>query len=178
MTCITTFSGHHFDYSNPAVESICIEDIAQALSHECRFAGHLPNFYSVAQHSVLMSQIIGAEFALEALLHDASEAYCKDIPSPLKRLLPDYQAVERQIDWVIREKFGLPDGMGFAVHYCDLVMLATERRDLDIDDGKVWPMLEGIPPSGDITIIPVGPVQARAMFIQRYNELVGEGQSL
>ncbi|ELM3741500.1 HD family hydrolase, partial [Yersinia ruckeri] len=51
-------------------------------------------------------------------------------------------------------------------------------RDLDIDDGKVWPMLEGIPPSEDITIIPVGPVQARAMFIQRYNELVGEGQSL
>lgn len=47
MSWITTFTGRHLDYAAPAVESICIEDIAQALSHECRFAGHLPNFYSV-----------------------------------------------------------------------------------------------------------------------------------
>lgn len=172
MTWITTFTGRQFDYVAPAVESICIEDIAQALSHECRFAGHLPNFYSVAQHCVLASYIVAPEFALEALLHDAVEAYCKDIPSPLKCLLPDYQFIEDQIDAVIRQRFGLPLEQSDQVKYADLMMLATERRDLDIDDGKTWPMLEGIPTS-DIAINPLSPVQARAVFIRRFNELTG-----
>ncbi|MDR8480752.1 HD family hydrolase [Serratia nevei] len=174
MNWITTFTGRHLDYAAPAVESICIEDIAQALSHECRFAGHLPNFYSVAQHSVLCSQIVAPEFAFEALMHDASEAYCKDIPAPLKRMLPDYQRIEEQFDAVIRQRFGLPLRMDIAVKYADLVMLATERRDLDIDDGQVWPMLEGVSPA-DIVINPVMPLQARAMFIARFNELTEWG---
>ncbi|WP_145567328.1 HD family hydrolase [Yersinia aleksiciae] len=176
MSYITTYSGLDFDYLKPVASSICIDDIAQALSHECRFAGHLPNFYSVAQHSLLMSFIVEEQYALEALLHDASEAYCKDIPSPLKRLLPDYQAIERQVDLAIREKFGLPEEMGFVVHYADLVMLATERRDLDIDDGRPWPMLDGVPPS-DISITPLTPLQARAKFLQRFNELTVANKS-
>lgn len=176
MSYITTYSGLDFDYLKPVTSSICIEDIAQALSHECRFAGHLPNFYSVAQHSLLMSYIVAEQHAFEALLHDAAEAYCKDIPSPLKRLLPDYQAIERQVDLAIRERFGLPEEMGFAVHYADLVMLATERRDLDIDDGRPWPMIEGVPPS-DISITPLSPLQARAKFLQRFNELTAANQS-
>ncbi|HIE0939507.1 HD family hydrolase [Serratia marcescens] len=174
MNWITTFTGRHLDYAAPAVESICIEDIAQALSHECRFAGHLPNFYSVAQHSVLCSQIVAPEFAFEALMHDATEAYCKDIPAPLKRMLPDYQRIEDQFDAVIRQRFGLPLRMDIAVKYADLVMLATERRDLDIDDGQVWPMLEGVFPA-DIVINPVMPLQARAMFIARFKELTEWG---
>lgn len=174
MSWITTFTGRQLDFAAPAVESICIEDIAQALSHECRFAGHLPNFYSVAQHSVLCSQIVASEFAFEALMHDATEAYCKDIPAPLKRLLPDYQRIEDQLDAVIRQRFGLPLQMDIAVKYADLVMLATERRELDIDDGKEWPMLDGIEPA-EMLITPVMPVQARAMFIERYNELTEWG---
>lgn len=173
MSCIKTYPDRlHFDYANPKESSISINDIAQALSNECRFAGHLPNFYSVAEHSWLVSQLVSPEFALEALLHDATEAYCKDIPSPLKRLLPDYKGIERGIDLVIRNKFGLPAEMSPEVHHFDLVMLATERRDLDIDDGKPWPMLDGVPPS-DISITPLTPLQARAKFLQRFNELTG-----
>ncbi|HFD3847762.1 TPA: HD family hydrolase [Serratia marcescens] len=174
MSWILTFTGKRFDYEAPTVDAICIEDIAQALSHECRFNGHIPEFYSVAQHSVLCSQIVAPEFALEALMHDASEAYCKDIPAPLKRMLPDYQLIEEQFDAVIRQRFGLPLRMDIAVKYADLVMLATERRDLDIDDGQVWPMLEGVSPA-DIVINPVMPLQARAMFIARFNELTEWG---
>lgn len=171
---IKTFTGLHFNYAHPTVESISIRDIAQALSHECRFAGHLPEFYSVAQHSVLVSEIVPPEFALEALLHDAHEAYCKDIPSPLKRLIPDYCGIEMGIDCVIRNKFGLPVVPSQAVKQADLVMLATERRDLGIDDGERWPMLDGIKPSDKVIAIPLNAVQARGLFAQRYFELTGE----
>ncbi|WP_076707451.1 hypothetical protein [Yersinia enterocolitica] len=172
MSYITTYSGLKFNYLKPVVSSICIKDIAQALSHECRFAGHLPNFYSVAQHCLLISQIVPEEFALEALLHDATEAYCKDIPSPLKRLLPDYQAIELRVDIVVREAFGLPAEMSEVVHYCDLVMLATERQELEINDDKEWPMLAGIPPA-EMAIVPMSPRDARIAFLARFKELTG-----
>ncbi|MCL3991911.1 5'-deoxynucleotidase, partial [Escherichia coli] len=77
-------------------------------------------------------------FAFEALMHDATEAYCQDIPAPLKRLLPDYKRMEEKIDAVIREKYGLPQAMSTPVKYADLIMLATERRDLGLDDGSFW----------------------------------------
>ncbi|QWA09827.1 HD family hydrolase [Sodalis ligni] len=170
MTWITTFSGHHFDYADPDINSICISDIAHALSNECRYAGHCPQFYSVAQHSVLTSMIVPPAFALEALLHDAAEAYCKDIPSPLKALLPSYRSVEARIDAVIRRKFGLPAVNSPEVKDADLIMLATERRDLEIDPGTVWPMLEGIPVA-DLVVFPLTPCQAERAFFERWDEL-------
>lgn len=171
MSFIRTFTGQHIDYLNVKAEQINIEDIAVSLSNICRFAGHLPEFYSVAQHSVLCSQIVPAEFALEALLHDATEAYCQDIPAPLKRLLPDYREIEGKLDIVIRGKFNLPAGMSVPVKYADLIMLATERRDLEIDDGSIWPILEGISPSEEIIINPMKPGQAYGMFLKRFYEL-------
>ncbi|MDA5547674.1 HD family hydrolase [Yersinia massiliensis] len=177
MSCIKTYPDLlHFDYADPKESSISINDIAQALSNECRFAGHIPYFYSVAQHSWLVSQLVSPEYALEALLHDATEAYCKDIPSPLKRLLPDYKSIECRIDLVVRSKFGLPAEMSPEVHHFDLVMLATERLELDIDDGEVWPMLAGIPPA-DIAICPMSPSHARVIFLARFNELTTANQS-
>lgn len=107
MSFIKTFSGKHFYYDKINKDDIDINDIAVSLSNICRFAGHLSHFYSVAQHAVLCSQLVPQEFAFEALMHDATEAYCQDIPAPLKRLLPDYKRMEEKIDAVIREKYGL-----------------------------------------------------------------------
>lgn len=171
MPFIQTLSGKHINYTDIQHDDIVIEDIATSLSHICRFAGHLPEFYSVAQHSVLVSQLVPAEFALEALLHDAPEAYCQDIPAPLKRLLPDYQRIEAYVDGVIREKFSLPAHQHYTVKHADLVMLATERRDLDIDDGTVWPVLDGITATDLFTVIPLRPGQAYGLFMSRFNEL-------
>lgn len=171
MSFIQTLSGKHFDYLNAQTDDVDIEDIANALSNICRFAGHLPEFYSVAQHSVLCSQIVPQEYAFEALLHDAAEAYCQDIPAPLKRLLPDYRRIETLVDDLIRSKFGLPLHQSDLVKYADLTMLVTERRDLEIDDGTPWLILEGIPASDLIQVVPLRPGQAYGLFMNRFNEL-------
>lgn len=173
MSFIQTLSGKHFNYLSAQTDDVDIEDIANALSNICRFAGHLPEFYSVAQHSVLTSLLVPDEFALEALLHDAAEAYCQDIPAPLKALLPDYRRIEAEVDRVIRIKFDLPAAQHQTVKYADLVMLATERRDLDIDDGTRWQMLDGIPATDLFSIIPMRPGQAYGLFINRFNDLTG-----
>lgn len=172
MSFIQTLSGKHFNYNDIQEDAIVIEDIATALSHICRFAGHLPEFYSVGQHSVLVSHLVPQEFALEALLHDAAEAYMQDIPAPLKRLLPDYQVIEARVDAAIRKKFALPAEQHPTVKYADLVMLASERRDFEIDDGTQWPMLDGIIPTDQFVINPVRPGQSYGIFMNRFNQLV------
>ena len=171
MSFIKTFSGKHFYYDRINKDDIVINDIAVSLSNICRFAGHLSHFYSVAQHAVLCSMLVPQEFAFEALMHDATEAYCQDIPAPLKRLLPDYKRMEEKIDAVIREKYGLPQAMSTPVKYADLIMLATERRDLGLDDGSFWPVLEGIPATEMFNVIPLAPGHAYGMFMERFNEL-------
>lgn len=172
MSYIQTLSGKKFNYLTATVDDIDIEDIATALSHICRFAGHLPEFYSVAQHSVLVSQLVPPEFAFEALMHDAAEAYCQDIPAPLKALLPDYRRIETYVDELIRFKFDIQQEHAEVVKYADLIMLATERRDLEIDDGSKWESLEGIPCSDLIQVIPLRHGQAFGLFINRFNELM------
>lgn len=93
------------------------------------------------------------------------------IPAQLKRLLPDYKRMEEKIDAVIREKYGLPPVMSTPVKYADLIMLATERRDLGLDDGSFWPVLEGIPATEMFNVIPLAPGHAYGMFMERFNEL-------
>ncbi len=173
MSYISTSTGKHFNFINISADDIDINDIAQGLSNECRFAGQISQFYSVAQHSVYVSQIVPPEYALEALLHDASEAYCKDLPSPLKALLPEYKVIEKNVQKVICYKWDIPRAISDVVHYADLTMLATERRDLEVDSDNYWPILDGIPATDLINVNLLLPVQARAMFIHRYNQLIG-----
>ena len=168
---ITTASGRHFHFLDPQPEEITIQDIAAALSRECRFGGHCREFYSVAQHSVLAARIVAHPYKLDALLHDAAEAYLKDIPSPLKMLLPDYKRIESRVDAVIRAKYKLPEKMTAPVRLADRIMLATERRDLMPPDGSRWALLEGIEPLEE-RICPWTPEPARRAFLLMWNELI------
>jgi hypothetical protein len=112
----TISGGNPFD---PDPGEIEIEDIALALSHQCRFGGHCRVFYSVAQHSCLVSDLViergGNLAALWALLHDASEAYLVDLPHPLKHrseLGKLYAAAEDRLQAAVCERFGLARSAG------------------------------------------------------------------
>lgn len=171
MTWLLTHSGKHLDLVDPQPAMIDILDIAKGLSREARFAGQTRAFYSVAQHSVLTSQVVPDEFALEALLHDASEAYIKDIPRPLKQLLPDYRQVEARVQGAIRARFGLPAEQSREVSTADVILLATERRDLMPDDATDWPVLHGIKPM-DKRLQAVNPNHAETLFLHRFLEVL------
>lgn len=170
MTQLTTWSGRKVDYANPSPEDINIVDIATALSRECRYAGHASHFYSVAQHSVLCSRIVSPEHAVEALLHDAAEAYLKDIPTPLKRMLPDYKVIEARFDLAIRVQFGLPLEPSQAIKVADNILLVTEVRDL-FPVGRV---LHKVPIAAEPMngrIWPLAPETAKDQFLDRFNYL-------
>lgn len=169
---ILTYGGSHFDLLNPENSVFGIEDIAHALSHICRFTGHVREFYSAAQHSLLVSELLPKDLAMMGLLHDAAEAFIGDVSTPLKRLLPDYRAIEARVERVIFERFGLPHELPPEIKLADLSMLATEVRDLmphRVADW-IWNTIEGVHPSRE-RIEVMSPEEAKSQFIAKYNSL-------
>lgn len=173
MSWIQTYSGKRFDLLNPDARMVDILDIAHALSNLCRFNGHVTRFYSVAQHSVLVSSLAGPEHALCGLLHDATEAYVGDMVRPLKQLIPNFRTFEDRIWHAVAARFGLPSILPPIVKHADNVALVTERRDLLRPSGHRWDIaLEAVPPAPD-RIVPMPPAAARAAFIDRFARLGG-----
>lgn len=131
-------NGKRFYPLNLGTECLDITVIARALSRICRFGGHTREFYSVAQHSVHVSFLVPTQDALQALLHDAPEAYLGDIPRPLKKTpeFSAYREAEARAWNQISAYYSLAPVMSLYVHEADNVALATEIRDLmPPDDG-------------------------------------------
>jgi len=170
LTWIQTYSGRKFYPLNPSIGDIYIEDIAQSLSMLCRFTGHCNNFYSVAQHSVLVSYICKHKHALHGLLHDASEAYLSDLNSPLKRSgeFENYKMYENKLQSLINLKFGLKDVEPKNVKNADIKLLATEARDFMSPLHSDW-----VQPCDPLPfkIDPLPPAEAKDLFMDRYIEL-------
>jgi len=131
---IVTYTGKIVTPLNPDPETICIEDIAHSLANQCRFTGHTKEFYSVAQHSVLVSQLVPPEDVKWGVLHDASEAYLSDIARPIKQaegLGETYLETEYLLMRAIAERFDLPPlPLPESVKRADNVMLDTEIKEL------------------------------------------------
>jgi 5'-deoxynucleotidase YfbR-like HD superfamily hydrolase len=133
---IVTYSGTWIKPLEPDPELITIEDIAHSLSNACRFTGHVRDFYSVGQHSILCSWIVPVEDRLCALLHDASEAYLSDFASPIKQQ-PGfgelYKEVEGRLMEAIAVRFGIEWPMPDTVEWADKVLLRSEQRGSWLD---------------------------------------------
>src|SRR4051812_16747726 len=130
---IATYSGRIIRPLDPNPADFSIEDIGHALSNSCRFTGHTIEFYSVAQHCVLVSQIVPSELCLTALLHDASEAYLSDIARPIKQQQEfgdPYREVESRIEAAIAERYGLVYPYPQEIKTADMILLRSEQRDL------------------------------------------------
>jgi hypothetical protein len=125
---IQTYTGVQFWPLDPRADEIQIEDIAHALSMQCRFSGHCLRFYSVAEHCVLLSRHVPRGDALWALLHDASEAYLVDIPRPIKPALGIYRELEASLMLRVCERFGISPEMPTSVHEADRAILTDEMR--------------------------------------------------
>lgn len=169
---ILLHSGNYFYFRNPRESKFDISDIAAGLSKICRFNGQCREFYSVAQHSILVSQIVPEEHALAGLLHDAAEAFIGDMVAPLKGLLPEYKTIEREIEAAIFAHFGIETPLDPCIKAADLVLLKTEQRDL-MNNSDAWQHISGVAPLSRI-IVPLPPLHARIEFLERYVALTGE----
>ncbi|WP_245445293.1 HD domain-containing protein [Agrobacterium rosae] len=129
-----TYTGRQYWPCDPRPHEVFIEDIAHSLSLQCRYAGHCLRFYSVAEHSVLIARSLAAihapEVALAGLLHDAPEAYCVDIPRPLKPYLTNYKDIEQKNWLAIAARFQIDRELPDEVHDSDNRIIADELVNL------------------------------------------------
>jgi 5'-deoxynucleotidase YfbR-like HD superfamily hydrolase len=192
---IRTHTGRKFWPLDPRVEDVDIQDIAHALSLVCRWTGHTYCFYSVAEHSLRVSHLAekmaladwrnamgkatgghdwARRVALWGLMHDASEAYLCDMPSPLKHATGIgqlYKAFEKRLMEVIAERYDLTPHMPAVVKDADRILLNTEARDLmDVADADAeeWRVPGDRLPE---TIFPMDAQHAEVEFMRRFEAL-------
>lgn len=168
-SAILLVNGDFFDFKDPRNHEYDIRAIAHALSNLCRYTGHSKRFYSVAEHSVLVSRLVKPEFAFEGLMHDASEAYCGDVASPLKKLLPGYEKIENGVQEAIATYYGLTYPWPEDVHLADKRLYVTERLSIS-NTGKDTIWFTDLEPA-DIEVKGLAPRSAYELFMNRYEEL-------
>lgn len=167
-----TLSGVTFYPWDPELSCVPIEDIAHALAHICRWGGHVLEHYSVAQHCVLVSQVVPEGYALAGLLHDAPEAFTGlgDVMGPIKRG-PGLGAIkthERRVEDAFARHFRLPTGFAshIAIKHAEDRVYASEDRDLrgNAPPTEVKPLLH--------RIVPLDALDAKLQWLRRYEWLM------
>lgn len=178
---LTTYWCKDVDLLAMKPEDFNIEEIAHALSLQCRYNGHTARFYSVAEHSVRVSEAIDrelqdasptgrAQLAFEGLMHDAAEAYTGDIVSPLKlQIGAEFSPIEGAIERALSIRYGMPLEMSAIVHRYDTILYSTEVRDLFINE-RVAHTAKEFPPLKD-KILPWTHRVAEVKFLKRFDSL-------
>lgn len=163
-----TYRGGQFWPLDLRPEDVFIEDIAHSLSMICRYGGHCERFYSVAEHSVLVSRVVPPELALIGLLHDATEAYVGDVIRPLKPALSGYAQIEHQVWLAVASRFGLPGSMPNEIKAADNAVLLAEQLVLMKDAPAPW-CVGGEP--AKVEVRGLVPGEAESEFLDRFAEL-------
>lgn len=170
-----TYRGHWIDLAKREVSCIDIVDIAHSLSMQNRFNGHTVQPYSVAQHSILVSQMGPSGCALWGLLHDAAEAYTGDIIRPIKECMPEFWQLEGALLEKVAATFGLSTSQPpLEVREADNRMLATEMQSPAVyNHPEVVPLgAEHAQPYEGLVIKPYKtPGEAERKFLRRFDQL-------
>lgn len=179
--CMATRSGRNFNPLSPCAEDVLIDDIAHALAFQCRFNGHTREFYSVAQHSVMVAGLVPKHLWMDALLHDAAEAYLGDVVTPVKAAIPDFEKMEARVIAAINHRFGLSTELSahdrYLIKRADLIALATEKRDLMPNARGEWECL-GDAVAHPSLIAPLQPLAAKEAFLLAFSRFSRESREL
>lgn len=191
---LDTASGGRVNLASPRPGDISAEDVASALAQTCRFGGHASEYFSVAQHALLVEQLVSSwgrpDLALEALHHDSHEAFTCDLPSPLKKLLAAagdftaYATLSRNFDMAIGKALGVrrrlkkedralikrADSVAFALEATRLLRGGGDQAIADRTDYVVELTATECPE-------PLGPANAREAFLRRHRELTAERET-
>lgn len=193
MSGLPTHSRGMIDYSNPAKSQFTVADIAMGLGKACRYAGQCEGFFSVAQHSIMVSEFVPKQFAMDGLMHDGSEAFMCDLPTMLKAMLPDYKRIEKQVQAAINDYFGIAHPDHPIIHplvkQADSLVLMLEMKaftDRPIDMNQLrlkWDQLEeisGFEFNRDYLNLSVADQldhqQASLAFLERFDEVSRQRQ--
>lgn len=175
-TWIQTYTGKKFEALSPTEDMIDINDIAHALSLMCRYNGHVKRFYSVAEHSVLLSTKASVPNQLCALLHDGSETYIADIARPIKPSLKNYKKIEDGIMTVVAKKYGFSWPVPEEVQQLDNRILIDEKEQLLGPSPEAWDdWANGMPRLG-VQVGMMNSLQAEDAFLRRFWELGGNAR--
>lgn len=176
---LQTRSGHAFYPKEGKITTIVIDDIAHALSNICRFNGHCRNFYSVAEHSVLVSKIVRLMWPDDfdaiwaGLLHDATEAYVGDVTTPLKVTMPKFMELEDKIGHDIAKTFKIKWDKRTVerVKTADMIALSTEAHEL-FPDVSQWGSIKSYEPIPALLEprFPMDSVSAKAIFTREFKK--------
>lgn len=148
---IKVYAGHYFDLQRPNPDDVDIETIAHVLSRICRYGGHCPQFYSVAEHCLQCARLatldgLSVDAVRAVMLHDAAEAYIGDMVKPLKVMIPQYQEIESLVELAIDRKFNCKfDHYSETIKKYDRAMLKAEKTAMWPDDAEHWAGFETIP---------------------------------
>ena len=163
---IVTYTGRKFYALDPNPADIDIRDIAHGLAMTCRFGGQTQQFYSVAEHSVIVARNCPENLRMAGLLHDAAEAYIGDIPKPFKAEISNYREIEDNILRVIYRKFGVNE-VTTPVKHVDDYALHSEAAMLI----PQCPWLDLKKVRKEYQVACLGPAQAELLFLQVFNSL-------
>lgn len=175
---IELLSGAYMNYHKPEESKATIEDLGHALSNVCRFSGHLPRFYSVAQHLVNTAAVLkemgcGPSLMYAGLMHDTAEAFTNDLPTPLKAAFPPFKELEVKIETAMAERFSFMYPLPPQVKLADAIMLGLEKEFVKKCDAN-WACLEGVdylPYKGVVDLSRMTPDRAYTRFMEAYEDL-------
>ena len=163
-----TRSGGRFYPADPRPEEVQILDIASGLARECRYGGQMRGFYTVAEHSILVAQVLPEELQLQGLLHDAPEAWLRDMVRPAKILLPQYSELEDRVWAAVAARFGLPLEPDPRVKQADDAVLLAEKAQLFPSERDDW-SVKGEP--ANVHVFGFGHEMAERLFLEKFHTI-------